>query len=145
MDIYELLARDHQRAIDLFAHVLDTRREQLRLRERTFDALKRELKIHAAMEEQAFYSILREFDETRELILEADERHRIVDRLLEELTTMDKSTEQWWAKLRILRDNVAYHVEEEESELFEKAREVLTLGDAKQLGEHAREIQRQLH
>ncbi len=47
---------------------------------------------------------------------------------------MPVDTEQWAAKLKVLKENVEHHVEEEEGEMFQKAREVLSEEQINQLG-----------
>jgi hypothetical protein len=49
-----------------------------------------------------------------------------VKEMLKELGSSPKDTEQWTAKLTVLKENVEHHVEEEEGEMFKKAKTVLT-------------------
>jgi len=57
-----------------------------------------------------------------------------VKELLKELASTPKDTEEWTAKLTVLKENVEHHVEEEEGEMFKKARKVLTDEEAEELG-----------
>jgi len=57
-----------------------------------------------------------------------------VKELLKELGSTPKDSEQWTAKLTVLKENVEHHVEEEEGEMFKKARKVLTEQEAEDLG-----------
>ncbi|HEX9124288.1 MAG TPA: hypothetical protein VF984_13190 [Actinomycetota bacterium] len=43
--------------------------------------------------------------------------------------------ERWGAKLRIMKENVAHHIEEEENEMFEQVRQVFSEEDLTELGE----------
>lgn len=47
---------------------------------------------------------------------------------------MDKSSEDWKAKVTVLRENVEHHVEEEENEVFEQARSILSDDQAEKIG-----------
>ena len=47
---------------------------------------------------------------------------------------MAKDDEEWTAKFTVLKENVEHHVEEEEGEMFEKARKVLAKEDQEALG-----------
>lgn len=49
-------------------------------------------------------------------------------------STSPKDSEEWTAKLTVLKENVEHHVEEEEGEMFKKARKVLTNEQAEELG-----------
>ena len=47
---------------------------------------------------------------------------------------MQVDSEQWTAKLKVLKENVEHHVEEEESDMFKGAREVLSKEQLEELG-----------
>jgi hemerythrin-like domain-containing protein len=96
--------------------------------------VKTELDLHAQIEETIFYPALEEADETRDITLEAYEEHRLVKQLLGELESMQKDTEEWTARFSVLKENVEHHVEEEEGELFPKAKKVLSKEDQETLG-----------
>jgi hemerythrin-like domain-containing protein len=57
-----------------------------------------------------------------------------VKQLLGELEKMDKGDEQWTARSTVLKENVEHHVEEEEGDMFPKARKVLSTEQAEILG-----------
>ena len=80
------------------------------------------------------YPVLKEVAETRDITFEAFEEQRIVKELLKELSSTSKDSEEWTAKMSVLRENVEHHVEEEEGEMFKKARKVLTNEEAEELG-----------
>ncbi len=54
--------------------------------------------------------------------------------LLSELDTEAKDDETWTAKFTVLKENIEHHVEEEEGELFKKARKVLSQEEIEELG-----------
>ena len=64
--------------------------------------------------------------------------------LLKELEPMPVGTEQWAAKCKVLQENVEHHVEEEEGEMFPKARQVLSADEIDQLGTRMEELKTQL-
>ena len=102
------------------------------------DAVKRklqqELDVHAHIEETIFYPVLKQEAETREVTLEGFEEHHVIKTLLKELAASDVGSEQWTAKLKVLKENVEHHVEEEEGEMFKGAREVLSKDRLEDLG-----------
>lgn len=134
MDVYNLLEKDHEKVSKLFEQLMETGETAVKTREKLFGQLKQELVAHTEAEEHVFYPALKDADPTHDLTLEAIEEHHVVDQLLEELESMPKDQEEWIAKLTVLKENVEHHVEEEESELFPKARKVLSDKQAKEMG-----------
>jgi len=126
MNAFNLLKADHKKVADILEKLDATSERALKTREELFTKLKRELDLHSRIEETIFYPVLEEADETHEITLEAFEEHALVKQLLEELQSLAKDDEQWTAKFTVLKENVEHHVEEEEGEMFKKARKVLS-------------------
>ena len=143
MDAFALLKADHEKVAGILDTIEGTTERAIKGREELFGKLKEELDLHARIEEEIFYPALEEEDETREITLEAYEEHRLVKQLLSELEAEPKDTEEWTAKFTVLKENIEHHVEEEEGEMFSKARKVLSKSDAEVLGERLQEAKRQ--
>jgi len=134
MNAFTLLKQDHETVADLLEKIDKTTERGLKTREDLFTKLKTELDVHAKIEETIFYPALENEDETRDITLEAFEEHRLVKQLLGELESMSKDAEEWTAKFTVLKENIEHHVEEEEGEMFENARKVLSKEDQETLG-----------
>lgn len=134
MNAIELLKEDHEKVTALFEALEETTERAVKKREELFAKLKSELDVHAQIEEEIFYPALKEEEETRDIVLESYEEHKIVKQLLEELEASSKESEEWTAKLTVLKENVEHHVEEEEGEMFKKARKVLGKEELEDLG-----------
>ena len=80
------------------------------------------------------YQSLKEADAVRDLILEAEEEHRVVARLLGELGRLSAEDEKWPARATVLRELVEHHVKEEEGEMFKKARKIFDSEQERELG-----------
>jgi len=65
-----------------------------------------------------------------------------VDVILDELLDVPPETDLWKAKVKVLKENVEHHMDEEESELFKKARAVLDRDELDRLGDRMAEIKR---
>ncbi|HLA09880.1 MAG TPA: hemerythrin domain-containing protein [Pyrinomonadaceae bacterium] len=143
MNAFELLKADHEKVAGIMEKIDGTTERGVKTRVELFTQLKAELDLHAQIEEQIFYPALENADETREITLEAYEEHNLVKQLLSELESEPKDDEQWTAKFTVLKENVEHHVEEEEGELFKKARKVLSQDEATELGNRLREAKRQ--
>jgi hemerythrin superfamily protein len=122
MDAFELLKQDHSKVSKLFSEI-ESASEGTKAG--LFSQLKAELDLHAHIEETILYPALENTEEAREITLEAYEEHKVVKDLLGELANSGAINEEWDAKLTVLKENVEHHVEEEEGELFDKARKAL--------------------
>jgi iron-sulfur cluster repair protein YtfE (RIC family) len=145
MDAFELLKSDHEKVAGIMEKIDGTTERALKTREELFTQLKSELDVHAQIEETIFYPVLEKAEESRDITLEAFEEHRIVKQLLSELEVDAKDDEIWTAKFTVLKENVEHHVEEEEGELFDKARKVLSEEEIDELGarmEEAKSMQK---
>ncbi len=134
MDIFEALQRDHEEVKRLLERLADTTEGAVKTREDVFGKLRAQLTAHSRAEESVFYKRLEEDEAARDLALEGEEEHHMVDKLLDEMAAMDVGKEQWTAKLNVLSEQVGHHIQEEENELFKKARKVLG-GEAAELAE----------
>ncbi|HEY6118836.1 MAG TPA: hemerythrin domain-containing protein [Pyrinomonadaceae bacterium] len=134
MNAFTLLKNDHQTVADILTKIDGTTERGVKTREELFTRLKQELEIHTKIEETIFYPALEEYEETRDITLEAFEEHRIVKQFLSELQSLGKDEEQWTAKFTVLKENIEHHVEEEEGEMFKKARKALTEEQIEDLG-----------
>ncbi len=134
MDAFELLKSDHEKVAGIMEKIDGTTERALKTREELFTQLKTELDIHAEIEEKIFYPVLEKAEESRDITLEAFEEHRLVKQLLNELAAEAKDDETWTAKFTVLKEQVEHHVEEEEGELFKKARKVLSKEEIEELG-----------
>lgn len=131
MDAFELLKKDHQKVADLFSRTESAAgREKLRV----FAQLKAELDLHAHIEETVLYPALENTKEAHEITLEAYEEHNVVKDLLAQLSSGATPEDEWDAKLKVLKENVEHHVEEEEGEMFGKARRALDQPRIEELG-----------
>ena len=131
MDPFKLLKKDHQTVSELF-ETIESARGQAKLA--SFKKLKTGLDVHAHIEEAIFYPALKKAEESRDITLEAYEEHKVVKDLLAELAA-GKPGDQWNARLTVLKENVDHHVDEEEGELFDKAKDVLTDEQLELLGD----------
>lgn len=134
MNAFTLLKADHKKVAGILEKIDATTERGVKTREELFTQLKTELDIHTRIEETIFYPALKEADETRDITLEAFEEHKVVKTLLGELQSLGKDKEEWTAKFTVLKENIEHHVEEEEGEMFPKAKKVLGEDGAETLG-----------
>ena len=127
MDIYAYIKRDHLKVADLMQQLLDIRLAAFH--RRLFDQIKGELLVHTEAEERTFYRAIDAA--TREQATEDNMAHAFHDHgeiraLLHELTELSENDEMWMVTFGELKHAVEHHVEDEETNVWKKARMVLT-------------------
>jgi hemerythrin superfamily protein len=137
MDAITLLRNDHATIEQLFKRFEKAGDRAYVEKRQIVDRIVEELSIHAAIEEEVFYPVVRAtVPGTEDIALESLEEHHIVKWVLSELADLDPRNERFDAKVTVLIENVRHHVEEEEHDLFSKVRSELSrtalagLGDA---------------
>jgi hemerythrin superfamily protein len=134
MDAIALLMRDHREVEMLFKEFERLTERAQKSKGKVVTRIIRELAIHAAIEEMLFYPAVRTAglkaasrvgESAADTVLESLEEHHIVKWTLSELEKMSPSDERYDAKVKVLMESVRHHVEEEQEELFPKARKLL--------------------
>ena len=115
-----ILKEDHRKVKKLFAEFDNLEESDMAEMARIFETVKKELTVHAEIEEEIFYPAVQkaEDEEAEELVREAREEHRLVKMLIEELSGITADDDQFCAKMKVLKDNVLRHAQEEEKEIF---------------------------
>jgi iron-sulfur cluster repair protein YtfE (RIC family) len=99
------------------------------------ERIRAELVAHERMEEDIFYPALRAAsDKAKDIVLEGYEEHHVIDMILDEMFTVPEDAEQWEAKLKVLHENLEHHIEEEEGEMFKRARKSMSEETLSELG-----------
>ena len=118
----EILRGDHQKVRGLFSDYAELEEEASAGTMHLFMELKRELTIHARIEEEIFYPSVQRHEEvdveTQERVADALEAHESVRMLLHDLSSLTPEDEEFDAKIHALRDRVLRHADDEERKLF---------------------------
>jgi hemerythrin superfamily protein len=137
-DVISLLTEDHRRVDRLFDayEQSDDATEKRRLVQQMIT----ELSIHAAVEEQFLYPVIRELPDGERLTEVALQEHQEVKQVLADLDNLGADDPELDRRVRELVADVRHHVEEEERDLFPALREtvgeerLLHMGQAVSLG-----------
>ena len=140
MDAISLLKADHDKVKKMLAEGDETTERAEKTRTELFDKLKTEMLIHERIEEEIFYPALKGHPKAREIVLEGYEEHHVVDEIMGELEATDVTDETWGAKFSVMKENIEHHIEEEEGEMFVKARQILDADELEQLGARMMEL-----
>ena len=116
-EIFAILECDHDRHRELLDKLLETSGDSDE-RETLFTELTRELKSHAAAEEQALYStMLRKPPTTGETRHSVAEHHEI-EEALNDLAATDMASGAWLQKFKAFDHQYRHHIDEEEEDHF---------------------------
>ena len=133
-DAIKLLKTDHDKVRALLAQfekATGTRREKLRAQ------IERELKVHTQIEEEIFYPAYIDAAKKKDdatMYYEALEEHHVVDLVLPDMNN-GTSNEELKAKAKVLKELVEHHADEEEKDMFPRAKKLLDKNQLRALGE----------
>jgi len=133
-DALALLERDHRRFEDLLKHGDETTERAIKGRRELLNTLTAELNLHELVEEKILYPALKAHPEARDIVLEGYQEHHIADVLTRELHTLAAGDERWGAKFKVLKESLEHHIQEEEGDMFRKARGIFSREDLQALG-----------
>jgi hemerythrin superfamily protein len=143
MDAITLLKNDHRRIEKLFTRFERTGEGARKTRRRIVDQMAADLAMHTTLEEHVFYPLVRQSVADADfVILEAREEHHVVKLLLNELTKLSPSDEQFAPKVAVLIQAVREHVEREEREVFPRMRKSVGRARVVEIGDAMRKLQR---
>lgn len=132
MNAIDLLESQHLEVANLFEKIEKARTAQTK--EKLFVKLADSLAIHATIEEHNFYPAVKE-KKTEDILLESLEEHLAIKRVLSDLLDVDVEDETFDAKLKVLKEEVEHHVEEEEQDLFPKVKKLFDEGQLEAIGQ----------
>jgi hemerythrin-like domain-containing protein len=144
-DAIALLKQDHKNVRQLLKKLESAEEGDDRLE--LFSEIENELKAHTQIEEEIFYPAFHqaaEGEKDEHLYYEAVEEHHVVDMVLPEMKDTDESSDEFAAKAKVLKDLVEHHIEEEEGQMFPKARKLLDTRELKDLGQQLEQRKQEL-
>ncbi|MEX0666000.1 MAG: hemerythrin domain-containing protein [Acidimicrobiia bacterium] len=135
MDAITLLKKDHQEVSKLFKEFENLGDRATKSKQDIVGTITEELSKHAYVEETVFYPFAAEqVPDVKEHVLEGVEEHHVLKITLAELAGMEPGDE-YDAKVKVLKDVVEHHVDEEENDWFPKVREAVGRNDLAEVGD----------
>jgi hypothetical protein len=135
MNAITLLEDDHKKVKKLLEEGDDTTERAIKTRGELFAKIKKEMTVHERIEEEIFYPALKEHPKAKEVVLEGYEEHHVVNQILSELEGTPVDDERWAAKFSVMKENIEHHIEEEEDDMFKKAKNVFDDDELESLGD----------
>lgn len=139
MEIYEALKKDHEAIKELLNELVALEADD-EYRYVLIEEIRNNLIPHSRAEESVFYNSLRAVNADKKVVFHGFQEHLEAETLLRTLQVMDKVNLEWKAVAEKLRDAINHHIEEEEADIFDEARNAFTSEEAVAMAEAFEEL-----
>lgn len=143
VDAIALLKQDHEKVLGLLESLekaTGARRAKL------LGQITKELEVHTTIEEEIFYPAYREAARKKDdqtMYYEAVQEHRVVESYLP-AAAEGQNDEDLKAKAKVLKELIEHHAEEEEKDMFPRARKTMEREELRELGARMEARKREL-
>lgn len=148
MDAIQLLKADHKKVRELLEELAKTTARGEKIRKDLLGKITTELEVHTKIEDEIFYPAFKnagEKNDDSKMVFEAKEEHRAVgDLVLPDLNKTPPGSEQFSGRAKVLKELVEHHIKEEESDMFPRAKSLMSKAQLQTLGDKLAERKRQL-
>lgn len=137
MNAIDLLIQDHKLVKKLLEELSSTTERAVKKRADLLHRIEQELQVHTALEEDILYPAIKQAGgkEEAKMYYEAKEEHRTVDALvLPDLLNTDTGTLEFAGRVKVMKELLEHHIEEEEEALFPTAKKLLGKDQLDELG-----------
>lgn len=137
MNAIDLLKDDHKRVKALLEELSESTERGIKKRTELLARLEREITLHTQLEEEILYPAFKSEGGKEEDVMyyEAKEEHRTVDSLvLPDLKDTAPGTREFSGRVKVVKELLEHHIEEEEQEMFPQARKLLGNAKLEELG-----------
>lgn len=141
MSAIDLLKSQHREVEKLFEQFESAKGDDQK--ERLFVTIADKLAIHATIEEKIFYPEVRA-RRTEDILLESLEEHVQIKRVLSDLLDMECSDERFDSTMKVLKEQVEHHVEEEENDLMPKVSKLFDKDTLEMLAQNMKSLEEEL-
>ncbi|HET6432707.1 hemerythrin domain-containing protein [Dyella sp.] len=139
MDAIALLKKDHDTVEAMLDELAQSSSRAVKKRTELLDKIRVELKAHTTIEEEIFYPAFKakgDGSDDAKMYFEALEEHRAAgDLVLPDLLATQVDSEKFSGRAKVLKELVQHHADEEEKEMFPRAKKLLSKSELTALGE----------
>lgn len=138
MNAIDLLKADHEKVKTILTQLSESTDRAVKTRSDLLKKLEMEITIHTQLEEEILYPAFKAAGgkEEAEMYYEAKEEHRTVDSLvLPDLKDTDPTSPEFAGRVKVVKELLEHHIEEEETDMFPKAKKLLGQAKLEELGE----------
>lgn len=139
MDAITLLKTDHDTVEALLTELAESTPRGVKKRTELLSKIRVELKAHTTIEEEIFYPAFKKHGDKSDddkMYFEALEEHRVAgDLVLPDLLATEVASEKFSGRAKVLKELVQHHANEEEKDMFPRAKKLMTKEELSKLGE----------
>lgn len=145
-DAVDMLKQDHERVKRLFQQWEAAPAGQPDRRRQLVHQIIQELVVHERIEEDVFYPAFRDAagKKGKDIIAHSHEEHEVVDNLVDQLQQTDPDDPQFEGLMKLVRENVEHHIQEEEEKMLPMAPDILDADRMEELTETMTELKESL-
>ena len=147
MNAIDLLKADHEKVKSILTQLSESTDRAVKKRTELLEKLEMEISIHTQLEEEILYPAFKAAGgkEQEEMYYEAKEEHRTVDALvLPDLKVTDPTQPEFAGRVKVVKELLEHHIEEEETEMFPQAKKLLGKAKLDELGQQMMELKASL-
>ena len=139
MNAIELLTQDHKNMRALLEELTGTTTRGVKKRKELLEKIDINLRAHNAIEEEIFYPAFKKAGDGKDdakMYFEALEEHRAAgDLVLPDLLKTEVDSEKFSGRAKVLKELIEHHADEEEKEMFKRAKALMGKKVLEELGE----------
>ncbi|HEV2540457.1 MAG TPA: hemerythrin domain-containing protein [Frateuria sp.] len=139
MNAIELLTQDHKNMRALLEELSGTTTRAVKKRKELLEKIQTNLTVHNTIEEEIFYPAFKNSGDGKDdaqMYFEALEEHRAAgDLVLPDLLKTDADSEKFSGRAKVLKELFEHHANEEEKEMFKRAKALMSKKTLEELGE----------
>jgi len=147
-DAIALLKQDHEKVRGLLEQLEKSAGKNAAKAAKLVAQIEQELTVHSTIEEEIFYPAFRDAvrsKDDKQMYYEALEEHHVVKLVMPEVREGQSDVgPEFAAKSKVLKELVEHHADEEEKDMFKKARQVMDRDELRELGVRLQERKQQL-
>lgn len=145
MNAIRRLLNDHEEVQKLFNQYLDAGEQAYKQKKSIVDQIINKITVHAELEEKIIFPALQAKDgeDAEEVVLEGIEEHKVTVFIMDGLKQTPPEDKKFHAKYTVLMESAKHHFQEEERDLFPKAKKSLK-GELDRLGEEMDKLEKKL-
>lgn len=148
MDAIKLLKQDHEKVRGLLAELEATTNRAEKTRSVLLQKIAMEIEAHTTIEEEIFYPAFKHAGSKSnddKMYFEALEEHRAAGELvLPDLLNTDVKSAEFGGRAKVLKELIEHHADEEETDMFPRARKLIQAGELEALGQQMQQRKTEL-